>query len=87
MVKYDRLLLSTGPWTNMMLGSDVMNPALQQFPLVISNEQTQDFADRCTRYSNMYSMIYDLVNKSTRTCPWCHILMVDTFNQVTLKTD
>ena len=43
---YDRLLLTAGPWTNSLLSYEVTTPFLSQLPVVVSNEQTQDFQVR-----------------------------------------
>ena len=43
---YDKMLISAGPWTNKLLGPGVMSPPMSQLPLVVSNEQTQDFVAR-----------------------------------------
>ena len=40
-IKYDKLLITAGPWTNKILSS--MNPKLPLVPMIISNEQTQNF--------------------------------------------
>ena len=46
-VEYDALLMTAGPWTNSLLSGEVTQPPLSQLPLVVSNEQTQDFEVRC----------------------------------------
>ena len=43
---YDKMLLSAGAWTNRLLGPGVMCPPMSQLPVVVSNEQTQDFVVR-----------------------------------------
>ena len=43
---FDRLLLTAGPWTNSLLSFEVTTPFLSQLPVVVSNEQTQDFEVR-----------------------------------------
>ena len=45
-IKFDRLLLTAGPWTNSLLSYEVTRPFLSQLPLLVSNEQTQDFEVR-----------------------------------------
>ena len=45
-LSYDKLLICAGPWTNRILGPSVMSPPMSQLPLVVSNEQTQDFSAR-----------------------------------------
>ena len=45
-IQYDKLLLTAGPWTNSLLSYEVTTPFLSQLPLVVSNEQTQDFPVR-----------------------------------------
>ena len=45
-VKYDKVLLTAGPWTNSLLSPEVTSPPLSQLPLAVSNEQTQDFDAR-----------------------------------------
>ena len=45
-LNFDRLLLTAGPWTNSLLSFEVTSPFLSQLPVVVSNEQTQDFEVR-----------------------------------------
>ena len=42
-LKYDKLLITAGPWTNQILGDSVTQPPLPKLPVVVSNEQTQNF--------------------------------------------
>eukprot|EP00092_Neocalanus_flemingeri_P033115 GFUD01036010.1.p1 GENE.GFUD01036010.1~~GFUD01036010.1.p1 ORF type:complete len:574 (+),score=141.78 GFUD01036010.1:180-1901(+) len=57
-LQYDKLLITAGPWTNQILGPSTMHPALPQLPVVISNEQTQDFALKESAYSSMPLVTY-----------------------------
>ena len=45
-VRYDKLLLATGPWTNSLLDPGLTSPSLSLLPVLVSNEQTQDFDAR-----------------------------------------
>ena len=55
-VEYDALLMTAGPWTNSLLSGEVTQPPLSQLPLVVSNEQTQDFEVRCvSELSNAFT--------------------------------
>ena len=45
-LSFDKLLICAGPWTNQILGPDVMYPPLSPLALIVSNEQTQDFDDK-----------------------------------------
>ena len=37
------MLITAGPWTNQILSSSITNPELPKLPIVVSNEQTQNF--------------------------------------------
>merc|ERR1712203_861353 len=55
---FDRLLLTAGPWTNSLLSYEVTRPFLSQLPLLVSNEQTQDFEVRGADYDQMPLVSY-----------------------------
>ena len=58
LLSYDKLLITAGPWTNQVLGPDTMAPPLPQLPVVISNEQTQDFEVLMSEYDHMPLVTY-----------------------------